>query len=233
MVVWARVKWASWNACISFHLTMARLDKYHIIGTGWRNWFLWWLIPLHWLGSLCCLSQAAEKWLCWIEKTVPNTGLSQFWRSRSVVGLDAPSPTLWNHVLFSQKFVTTVVHENLFVPTTPHCYEYQDKMTLDIDDVERIETVTRDLRNGRLTSSRFGKIRNRKETTNPRRLVRDIMGCGNNWKRYHLKCFGDDKMSRKLSDVTLKICLTVGEGMTVTPSGLHLCLTSRSFTGNR
>ena len=37
--------------------------------------------------------EAAEKLLCRIEKTVPSTGLSQFWRSRSV-GLDVPSPTL-------------------------------------------------------------------------------------------------------------------------------------------
>ena len=57
-------------------------------------------------------------------------------------------------------------------------------MKLDTDDTEKIEEATRDqsdselwhaLRNGRLTSSRFGEIRNRKEMTDSR-LVRDIMG---------------------------------------------------------
>ena len=47
-------------------------------------------------------------------------------------------------------------------------------MKLDFDNVAGIEAATRDqgdrelwhtLRNGRLTSSRFGEIRNRKETT--------------------------------------------------------------------
>ena len=71
------------------------------------------------------------KLLCRPEKTVPNTGLSQFWRSRSS-DLDAPYSTLWNHVSFSQKHATTIFSENLLVPTTPQCYEYLDimKMTL-------------------------------------------------------------------------------------------------------
>lgn len=59
-------------------------------------------------------NEAAEKLLCRIEKTVPNTGLNQFWRSCSV-GSDVLSVTLWNHVLFSQKFATTIVCESLFV----------------------------------------------------------------------------------------------------------------------
>ena len=76
---------------------------------------------------------------------------------------------------------------SLFLQLHSAMNTYVDKMKLDSDDVERIEAATGDqsdselwhaLRNGTLTSSRFGEIRNRKETTNSSRLVRDIMGYG-------------------------------------------------------
>ena len=60
-------------------------------------------------------------------------------------------------------------------------------MTLSSDEAARIEEVTREqgksdlwlvMRNGRITSSRFGEILHRRESTNARRLVRDLMGYG-------------------------------------------------------
>ena len=178
------------------------------------------------------------KLLCRIEKTVPNTGLSQFWRSRSN-DLDVPCPTLWNHVLFSQKHATTISSENWFVPTTPQCYEYLDKMKLDIDDTERIEAATRDqsdselwhaMRNGRLTSSRFGEIRNRKETTDSRRLVRDIMGYGKQMKTLPPQIRWGQENEQKAIKCYIEDRLAVSEEMTVTPSGLHL-MSNKSYLG--
>ena len=60
-------------------------------------------------------------------------------------------------------------------------------MTLDKDEVARIEAATQDqsecelwfaLCNGRLTSSRCGEILNRRSSIDSRRFVRDIMGYG-------------------------------------------------------
>ena len=183
--------------------------------------------------------EATKKLLCRIEKTVPNTGLSQFWRSHSSDLEDAPSSTLWNHVLFTQKHATTIVGEKLFVPTTPQCYEYLDKMKLDIDDIGRIEAATRDqndselwhaLRNGRLTSSRFGEIRNRKETTNSRRLVRDIMGYSKQMKTLPPQIRWGQENEQRAIKCYIEDRLTVGEEMTVTPSGPHL-MSNKSYLG--
>ena len=58
-------------------------------------------------------------------------------------------------------------------------------MTLPPSEVHEIEAATRGqtenklwqaLHNGRLTSSRFGEILHRRPTTDPRRLLMDIMG---------------------------------------------------------
>ena len=58
-------------------------------------------------------------------------------------------------------------------------------MKLSSSEVEVIEAATRQqsaselwqaMRNGRLTSSRFGEILKRRPTTDSRRLVKDIMG---------------------------------------------------------
>ena len=182
--------------------------------------------------------EAAQKLLERIERTVPSTGLGQFWKS-SATALDVSSSTLWNHILFSREHATTLTCDSLFDPTTQQCYEYLDKAKLDIDVVERIEGATRDqsdcklrhaLRNVRLTSSRFGEIRSRKQTTDSRRLVKDIMGYGKQltvlppqirWGRENeqnaIRCYIED-------------CLSVGEEMTVTHSGLHL-MPNKSYLG--
>ena len=131
--------------------------------------------------------EAVQKLLSRIET---STGLCQFWKS-GATALDVSSSTLWNHMLFSREHATTVICGSLFEPTTQQCYEYLDKASLNIDEVEMIEGTTRDqsdcelwyaLRNGRLTSSRFGEIRNRKQITDSKRLVRDIMGYGKQLK---------------------------------------------------
>ena len=58
-------------------------------------------------------------------------------------------------------------------------------MKLPLDVIQEIEAAKcgqsaselwYSMRNGRLTSSRFGELLHRRSSTNPRRLVRDIMG---------------------------------------------------------
>ena len=66
-------------------------------------------------------------------------------------------------------------------------FEYLSNLELSYVEVQTIEAATRGqtdndlwlaLHNGRLTSSRFGEIIHRRQSTNPRRLVKDIMGYG-------------------------------------------------------
>ena len=79
------------------------------------------------------------------------------------------------------------MQSKFFIPTIIDCYEYFDHMKLPLDVMQEIEAATHgqsaselwySMRNGRLTSSRFGEILYRRSSTNPRRLVRDIMGYG-------------------------------------------------------
>ena len=79
------------------------------------------------------------------------------------------------------------MQENIFVPEVAQCYDYLRDMTISSDETAKIEEATRGqgendlwvvLRNGRITSSRFGEILHRRESTNPRRLVQDFMGYG-------------------------------------------------------
>jgi len=118
-----------------------------------------------------------------LEKTVPNTGLVQFWQpghSRSQVHVG----TLWHHVIFSHQHASTVLREKFEIV---QCYDYLRDMNITSDKAAKIEETTRGqgennlwmiLRNGRITSSRLGEILHRRESTNPKRLVRDLMGYG-------------------------------------------------------
>ena len=70
-------------------------------------------------------------------------------------------------------------------PTPFVCQQFLLSMKLSCTGVAAIEAATREqtdsalwqvIRNGRLTSSRFGEILKRRQTTDSRRLVKDIMG---------------------------------------------------------
>ena len=85
---------------------------------------------------------------------------------------------------------STLVQENFYSPTLAQCHDYLSHMKL-LQEVAMIEEATRGqsenelwfaIRNGRLTSSKFGEILNRQESTDPRKLVRDIMGYGGHMK---------------------------------------------------
>ena len=79
-------------------------------------------------------------------------------------------------------------------------------MILNHDKVARIEAATQDqsecelwfaLRNGRLTSSRFGEILNQRSSIDPKRLVRDIMGYGGPMKNFPLQIHWGKKNEEK------------------------------------
>ena len=48
-----------------------------------------------------------------LEKTVPNTGLMQFWQPGHS-GSQVHVETLWQHVIFSHQHASTAVQENFF-----------------------------------------------------------------------------------------------------------------------
>ena len=101
------------------------------------------------------------------------------------------------------------------MPTSERCYDYVKSMALSKEIVDRIEETTRKqadsklwcaLHTGRLTSSQFDEIIHQQQTTDPRRLVRDIMGCGklNHSKYVPYKFDGVETMNYWHVNVTLR-----------------------------
>ena len=136
---------------------------------------------------------AVNKLLKSVENSFPRTGLQQFWRSKVPVCSETVSAEytkslpLWSHVIFSHANVSSTMQSKFFIPTITDCYKYLGHMKLPLDVIQEIEAATHgqsaselwySMQNGRLTSSRFGEILHRRSSTNPRRLVRDIMGYG-------------------------------------------------------
>ena len=188
-------------------------------------------------------TEAVKSLLSQIQSSVPLTGLSQF-RERNPQVVDPNSNSsgalrLWSHVIFSHENTAAVSSDMFYKPTAAQCFEYQQGRTLSQSEVEAIEAATRGqtestlwyaLHNGRLTSSRFGEILHRRSTTNPRRVVRDIMGYGGHSRGMPPQMrWGKDNEStaRKLYLENRKSC---GEEMIFEPSGLHL-LPEKSYLG--
>ena len=97
------------------------------------------------------------------------------------------SLSLSSNVIFSHANVSSTMQSKFLTPTITDCYKYLDHTKLPLDVIQNIEAATRgqsaselwySMRNGRLTSSRFGEILHQRYSTNPRNLVRDIMGYG-------------------------------------------------------
>ena len=114
---------------------------------------------------------AVNKLLESVEKSIPSTGLQQFWRSKASdepIGIEyTESLSLWSHVIFYHATVSSTAPHKYFIPTLADCCKYLDSMKLPLDVVQKIEAATHEqsaselwyaLRNGRLTSSRFGEI---------------------------------------------------------------------------
>ena len=130
-----------------------------------------------------------------VQETMPNTGLQQFWRSKPCTDHTMPTSEemamLWNYVIFSHQNITTIAQDKFFMPSAVDCHGFLREMKITQDIVDIIEIATREqseselwhaLRNGRLTSSRFGEILRRRPSTDPRRLVRDMGRDGRYYK---------------------------------------------------
>ena len=187
---------------------------------------------------------SVDKLLTHIERTVPNTGLQQFWRDNPkfnnamMVHADELS-LLRNHVIFSHDMVARIVPSKFFVPTISEGYKYLEEISLSFETVQKIEIATRgqsecdlwhSLHNGRLTSSKFGEILHRRPSTDPRRLVRDIMGYGGHMQHVPPQIWWGKENENKARQLYIENRLAVGEVLEVTPSGLHL-MVEKPFLG--
>ena len=118
-----------------------------------------------------------------VQTSMPGTGFQQFWKTRpskKAIPTENQLPALWNYVLFWHDNASSVSCEKFFTPTEGQCTEYFSNLTLSYDEVEAIEVATHGqadndlwfaLRNGRLTSSRFGEIIHRRQSTDPRKIL--------------------------------------------------------------
>ena len=125
-----------------------------------------------------------------IKESVPKTGIQQFWEfnrlSASVLSSSSESSSLWSHVIFNHEN-TAMIQRTFLNPSVQQCFEHANSMAHSQSEVNSIKIATRGqasnklwlaLHNGRITSSRFGEILHRRESTNPQNLVKRIMGYG-------------------------------------------------------
>ena len=115
---------------------------------------------------------------------------------------------------------SSLVQENFYNPTLAQCYDYLSHMKLPLDEVAMIEEATRGqlenklwfaIRNGRLTSFKFGEILYGRQSTHPRRLVQD-MGYGALMKSTTTDTVVEvERMRMKPKDATLKIDMLLGK----------------------
>ena len=184
---------------------------------------------------------SVNKLIADVKSSTPLTGLQQFWLekpSNKSASLEF-SVNLWNNVIFSHDKLSSIVRDKFFTPTTADCYAYLGQMKLPVDVVENIEAATRQqsecelwfaLRNGRITSSRFGEILHRRSSTDPKRLVKDIMGYGGPMKHLppQIRWGKDNEENACLKYIHNRAA--IGETMVVTPCGLHL-ISEKSYLG--
>ena len=86
--------------------------------------------------------QSRNKLSSQVQKSVPNTGLQQFWVS-NCCDSTINGEILWRHVIFSHMHASTLVQENFYSPTLAQCYDYLSHMKLVLEEVAMIEEATR------------------------------------------------------------------------------------------
>ena len=119
-----------------------------------------------------------------VRVSMPCSGLQHFWCDGPNTETSPSDVSLLSHVLFSHGSLNSTI-KKIVDPTPIVCQQFLQSMKLSRQEVTEIEGATREqsdsalwraIRNGRLTSSRFGEILKRRQTTDSRRLVKDIMG---------------------------------------------------------
>ena len=117
-------------------------------------------------------------------------------------------------VLFSHGTLNSTICKQIVDPTPVMCQQFLECMKVTDDQVSAVDAATcgqsdsevwQALRNGRLTSSRFGEILKCRPTTDSCRLVKDIMGYNGLLKKiqYHLRSTEEKKMKQGLVITTL------------------------------
>ena len=67
--------------------------------------------------------------LAQVQRTVPGTGLKQFWQSKPCTDHTMPTTNeelamLWNYVVFSHQTFSTIAQEKFFLPSVVDCLEF-------------------------------------------------------------------------------------------------------------
>ena len=70
--------------------------------------------------------------LAQVQKTMPNTGLQQFWQSKPCADHTIPTSEeitmLWNYVIFSHQKITTIAQDKFFKPSVVDCHGFLKEM---------------------------------------------------------------------------------------------------------
>ena len=166
----------------------------------------------------------------------PESGLFKFWIDPEHQPLHQPPPVLdldkdthfEDLILFSRDRGSSFAGESV---ATPHLEsEIMARFSLSLDVVAEVESATReqascplwhDLRNGRITSSRFGEVLHRRETTDPKRLVCDIIGYSERVPDTPALRWGRNNEKHARQEY-LKFMEDQGHPVGYTESGLHL-----------
>ena len=173
-----------------------------------------------------------------IRESMPCSGLQHIWCDGPNSESNPGDVSLWSHVLFLHGSLNSTI--NKIIDLTPiDCQWFLLSIKLLSTEVEAIEAATRDqscnalwqtMRNGRLTSSRFGEILKHRQTTDSQRLVKDIMG----YKGPMMKVPPQIRWGKNNKDRAYKLYIEdrqrCGEDMEVEASGLHL-MADRSLIG--
>ena len=173
-----------------------------------------------------------------VRESMPCTGLQHFWCDGPNTEINPGDVSLWSHVLFSHGSMNSTI-KKVVDPTPIVCQQFLLSMKLSCTEVAAIEAATREqsdsalwqaIRNGRLTSSRFSEIVKRRQTTDSRRLVKDIMGYNGPMKKVPLQIrWGKDNEDRA-RQCYIENRQRCGEDVEVEASGLHL-MPDKSFIG--
>ena len=173
-----------------------------------------------------------------VRDSMPCSGLQHFWCDGLNTETNPGDVSLWSHVLFSHGSLNSTI-KKVVDPTLIVYQQFLQNMKLSSREVAAVEAATREqcgsalweaIRNGRLTSSRFGEILKRRQTTDSRRLVKDIMGYNGPMKKVPPQIrWGKDNEDRA-TQCYIENRQQCGEDMEVEASGLHL-MPDRSFIG--
>ena len=170
---------------------------------------------------------------------MPSTGLQHFWCDGPNKQINPDDITLWSYVLFSHGTLNSTICKQIVDPTPVMCQQFLECMKLTDDQVSAIDATTcgqsdselwQALRNGRLTSSRFGEILKRRPTTDSCRLVKDIMGYNGPLKKVPPQIHWGKENEARARHYYIENRQRCGEDMVVKASGLHL-LSNKGFIG--